>query len=399
MNFSQLYNKLLSVLAETTSPQYWSETELKKYINDGLIEFVKRTHFLQKHAYLDKSDLESGAYFLPLDIIEPIGVQFRGRPLDKKSIKFLESAYSGTAHQKYLVGTGYPFTQGWREMEGDPIHWFFESQFVKVFPKPSLSVAGSSSNLLKTIPATLYEGNAVIQLPIPLPYGNQHLIDLYIGGIYQNIGDWSIDPADSSRILLPYTSLGTAPVEVCYQNSAVVATKFGASVSEGQTAITINDCFYNDSTDSLKVMLDGVKLTSSDFIASVPSTNDLLITLNDPAEGDCSIEVTIYKPLTASDSGDIVPSRISDTDVTMDYIYLPETLVDDTDEPEIPTFFHDVCWQWAAYLALSKEGEMTQDLKKAMIYSRQFEVTISPAEKFTETEIDIEPAVQMPWVL
>jgi hypothetical protein len=48
---------------------------------------------------------------------------------------------------------------------------------------------------------------------------------------------------------------------------------------------------------------------------------------------------------------------------------------------------------------LSKEGEMTQDLKKAMIYSRQFEVTISPAEKFTETEIDIEPAVQMPWVL
>ena len=400
MNFGQLYSKLLNVLAENTTPQYWSESELKGYINEGLVEFVKRSKFLRKNAFLDKSDLEDGVYFLPTDIIEPIGVQYLGKPLDKKSLKFLETAYSGTAHQRVLSGTGYRFEGSWREAVGDPIHWFFESQMVKIFPKPAFIVGGNSSNsLIKTIPATLYQGNNEIQLPIPLPYGNQHLIDLYLDGVYQNIGTWSIDPADSSRLLLPYTATYTAQAEVVFQNSAVVATKHGQTVTTGQDEFTFLNCFYNDTTDSLKVVHNGVMLTGADFISSIPVPNALKITLNTPAVSDGTIEVTIFTPLTISGTGTITPNRLADQSVTMDYIYLPIELADPADEPEIPVVFHDACWQWAAFLALSKEGARTQDLKKATIYSEAFLRTIVATRAFTDTEIDVEPVTQMPWRL
>lgn len=396
MNFGQLYSKLLNILAENATPQYWIESELKGYINDGLVEFVKRSKFLRKNAYLDKSDLEDGVYFLPTDIIEPVGVQYLGKPLDKKSLKFLETAYSGTSHQRELVGTGYLFEEGWREMTGNPVHWFFENQMVKVFPKPAI-VIGSSASLIKTIPATLYQGNNEIQLSIPLPYGNQNLIDLYINGVYQNIGDWSIDPADSSRILLPYTSAFTAPVEIVYQNSAVVATKYGQSVTTGQDVFTFLNSFYNSLTDSVKVLQNGVMLTSADYALSVPVLNSLRVTLTVPAAADGTIEVIIYTPLTIPGSGIVTPNRVADQVVTMDYIYLPAQLTDSADEPEIPSVYHDACWQWAAFLALSKEGAKSQDVKKSTIYLDAFERAVNSSRSFTDSEVDIEPATQMPW--
>jgi len=51
MNFAQLYDKLLNVLAEDpVDPQYWTEAELKGYLNDGQIEFVRQTELLQTNA-------------------------------------------------------------------------------------------------------------------------------------------------------------------------------------------------------------------------------------------------------------------------------------------------------------------------------------------------------------
>ena len=397
MNFGQLYSKLLNILAENATPQYWLEAELKGYINDGLVEFVKRSRFLRKNAYLDKSDLEDGVYFLPTDIIEPVGVQYLGKPLDKKSLKFLETAYSGTSHQRELVGAGYRFEESWRDMTGDPVHWFFENQMVKVFPKPAFVIGNSSASLIKTISATLYQTNNEIQLPIPLPYGNQNLIDLYINGVYQNVGDWSIDPADSSRLLLPYTSTFTAPVEVVYQNSAIVATKYGQSVTTGQDEFTFLDCFYNNVTDSVKVLLNGVMLNGADYLISVPGTNDMKVTLVTPAASDGTIEVIIYTPLTISGTGAFTPNRIADQVVTMDYIYLPAQLSDSADEPEIPAVYHDACWQWAAFLALSKEGSKSEDVKKSTIYLDAFERAVNASRSFTDSEVDIEPATQMPW--
>lgn len=398
MNLEQIYSKLLNVLAENATPQYWSESELKGYINDGLVEFVKRSKFLRKNAYLDKSDIEDGVYFLPPDILEPVGVQYLGKPLDKKNLKFLETAYSGTSHQRELVGTGYLFEEGWRELTGDPVHWFFENQMVKVFPKPAVVIGGSAS-LIRTISATLYLGNNEIQLPIPLPYGNQNLIDLYINGVYQNIGDWTIDPADSSRILLPYTSTFTAPVEVVYQNSAVVATKYGQSVTAGQDVFTFLNSFYNSLTDSVKVLQNGVLLTSADYALSVPVLNSLGVTLTVPAAADGTLEVIIYTPMAVPSSGILTPNRVADQVVTMDYIYAPTLLSDSADEPGIPSVYHNVCWQWAAFLALSKEGAKTQDAKKATLYLDAFERAVNSSRSFTDSEVDVDPAAQLPWRL
>jgi hypothetical protein len=145
--------------------------------------------------------------------------------------------------------------------------------------------------------------------------------------------------------------------------------------------------------------MNSVNLTGSDFSVFVPGANQLQLTLNAPAVAAGFIEITVYTTLLTGSGSEITPNRVADNNVTMDYIYLPASLVDSSDEPEIPTVFHDACWQWAAFLALSKEGAKTQDVKKAGIYLTQFEETIFPAKSFTETEIDIEPAVQMPWML
>jgi hypothetical protein len=400
MNLSQLYSQLLNVLAENSTPQYWSESELKSYLNRGLIEFVKRTRFLRKNVYLDKCDIEDGAYFLPTDIIEPEGVQFQGKPLDKKNIKFLESAYSGTSHQRYLSGIGYLFGESWRNMIGDPAHWFFENQFVKIFPKPSFELTGTASgSLIQTISATFYAGLNVVQLPLSLPYVNKNLIDVYVNGNYQNIADWDINPSDSSQIIFTYTAPVNMNVEVVYQNSAVVASKYTLPVSLGQSVFLFSNCPYNAGTDSIRAVMNSVNLTGSDFSVFVPGANQLQLTLNAPAVAAGFIEITVYTTLLTGSGSEITPNRVADNNVTMDYIYLPASLVDSSDEPEIPTVFHDACWQWAAFLALSKEGAKTQDVKKAGIYLTQFEETIFPAKSFTETEIDIEPAVQMPWML
>jgi hypothetical protein len=121
------------------------------------------------------------------------------------------------------------------------------------------------------------------------------------------------------------------------------------------------------------------------------------VTLVTPAASDGTIEVIIYTPLTISGTGVFTPNRIADQVVTMDYIYLPAQLSDSADEPEIPAVYHDACWQWAAFLALSKEGSKSQDVKKSTIYLDSFERAVNASRSFTDSEVDIEPATQMPW--
>lgn len=399
MNFAQLYDKLLNVLAEDpVDPQYWTETELKGYLNDGQIELVRQTELLQTNAFLDKSDIEDGAYFLPPDIIKPLDVQFQGKPLDKKSKTFLASAYAGTAHQRELAGAGFRFGESWRNCVGLPRHWFFENLFVKVFPKPSYEITGTGAGgPIATLPATVYSGHTTIQLPAELPHANNNLADLYLSGVYQNKNVWSINPINRNQILLTFNSPSTMTVEVVYQKSAVVATKHSVNVFAGDGSAVINGVTYNSTTDSVRAVLGGTKLTDSKFSLLVPGPNQLQINFTDLVAADAVLEITVYYPLSASGSGILTPNRIPDENVTMDYIRLPIGLEVDEDEPEIPNNFHDACWQWAAFLALSKEGEMTQDLKKAEIYLNQFRRLVGAAGDFTETEIDIEPAVQMPW--
>ena len=399
MNLAQLYAKLLTVLAESATPQHWSQLELYGYINDGLIEFVRRTKLLQKTAYLDKNANEIGAYFLPLDIIEPLSVQYKGRPLDKKNTKFFEVAYAGTSHQRVLSGRGNVFARSWREMTGTPSHWFFENQFVKLFPKPVSAVAFPGNSPVQRTTATWHAGTNLVQLPIQLPYDKKDSVDVFVNGVYQNSQDWSINPGNNTQILFATTAPENLSVEVVRQMSIALTTKLSADVSEGNTAFNWPNCGYVKVRDSVRVVLIGVVLQASDFTLTETEGGGLTVTLNSPAPDDGVIEATIYTP----PEGYINPSRTADDEVTMSYVYMPQSLLEGVDpsfnEPEIPAFFHNACWQWAAFLALSKEGEKTQDVKKSQIFLAQFETSIANANSFVGSGIDIDPSVQMPWRL
>ncbi|GAB1353152.1 hypothetical protein MASR1M12_18860 [Erysipelotrichia bacterium] len=397
MNLAQLYSKLLTVLAESASPQYWSQLELYGYINDGLIEFVRRTKILQKTAYLDKNANEIGSYFLPLDIIEPLSVQYKGRPLDKKNTKFFEVAYAGTSHQRVLSGLGNVFARSWREMTGTPSHWFFENKFVKLFPKPISSVAFPGNSPVQRTTATWHQGTSVVQLSIQLPYDKKDSVDVFVNGIYQNSQDWNINPGNNTQILFATPATVNMSVEVVRQMSIALTVKLSASVSAGNTTFNWPNCGYSNVRDSVRVVLAGIVMQASDYTLNETEGGGLIVTLQHPASASGVIEVTIYTP---PDSY-VNPSRTADDEVTMSYVYMPQSLLEGADpsfnEPETPAFFHSACWQWAAFLALSKEGEKTQDLKKAQIFLTQFETSVNNANSFVGGEVDVDPAVQMPW--
>jgi hypothetical protein len=85
--------------------------------------------------------------------------------------------------------------------------------------------------------------------------------------------------------------------------------------------------------------------------------------------------------------------------VSIDYCYSPALLVNDEDEPEYPSVYHSAVWQYAAWLALSKDGEKTQDFQKARFYLGMFEQTVTQALRENSAPIDIDFSVVAPFVL
>lgn len=71
--------------------------------------------------------------------------------------------------------------------------------------------------------------------------------------------------------------------------------------------------------------------------------------------------------------------------------------IGDTLCPEIPRVLRDAVVNYAAFLALSKEGKKTQDLEKAAVYLKRYEQALAKAASFTSDEVDVAAEVSMPW--
>jgi len=208
-----LYSKTLEQLGERSTPEFWSEAELKDYLNRGQREFYKQSRYKTILASLTAA--ESGRYFLPQKCLEIQRVYFNRKPLEKRSVEFLESDVSGTAHFKGLHGDGKTFGSDFRAATAEtPDAWYYEDGRVCLFPIPTaFAVASARSKFETTLAAgstaistvttvahpmqnikdngTLAAGLLVINTAIDLPTNKDFMV-LVIGGVYQNKTEFNV---------------------------------------------------------------------------------------------------------------------------------------------------------------------------------------------------------------
>lgn len=400
MNLLSLYEKLKTCLAERSTPEFWRETELKDYLNEANAEFVKQSQILSKHSFLDIAEQDNNSWFLPDDIISIKGVQFRGRPVTMSRIQYLETTYAGTAHANTSIGEGKHFVRDWRLIVGEPIRWFKEDNFIKMFPRPFYGNNYDSPRM--TTSSILFRGNNVANLSVAIPFSNKSLVDVYVNGVYQDYNTWDIVENDSDSALSAIQFTWTAEVDVdysvyvSYQTSPVLASKYVSAIIEGQTEIIFPDASFVSGLDSARVVLNGVTLLDSEFTVAEVSPGNVkvsLVMLEPVLEG--TMELTVYR----KQSIDLSFSRLQDRNVSIDYYCLPKPLVNDEDEPEYPRAYHSAIWKYAAWLALSKEGEKTQDFQKARFYLEMFEREVSRAQSDSSESIDIDYRLSAPFIL
>ena len=383
MNLSDLYSELIEVLAENSeaSPQYWSIAELKRYINDGNRELTRQGGFSKFLLPLQQAEL--GAYYAPDDMLELKQIYYKGKALDHKDVDFLDAYYGGTAHQQIRSGDGSTFGCNWRNTTGDPIHWFYENGKVKLYPKPDEALPAPSTVRGK-ITGNMPLGATSLALAGSIPL-DQNRVNLFIGGIYQNKDQWSITNA-SLISFTGWTSTFANDYEVvCIPDAVTLSTiqaseKYLRYLPIGATQIVIPGG-YTQGIGALEISINDVTIAQSTF--TEPSPNYVL--LNTAVLVASSVEIQVTR-----------------TDATQTaailYALTPSMLVNDSDIPEITNpYFQEAIVFYAAFLSLSKEGKLTQDLQKAQIHMSKFIARLEAVVSLTVPQVDIAPQVQMPF--
>ena len=387
MNLDGLYNELISALEENSAaaPQYWSIAQLKSYLNLGQIELVKKGGF--NKFLLPLSPAELGAFYLPSDVLMLGQVYYLGKALDHKAAAYLDARHGGTAHMQGKIGEGMAYANNWRNETGIPIHWYYENNKIKLYPKPESDVATLSAVRGK-LTGTILAGETGIVLTGAIPL-DQNLVDFYYGGIYQNKDQWQI--TNSGRIDFiksdgtTWSALVDHDYEIVYIPDSVSLTTIQSSekylrvVAAGQTAVTVPGG-YVQGIGALGVKKNGVSQAPGAFTETAPS----FITIPAPA-ADCTYEITV----TRSDPA---------LSISILYVQKPDVLINDTDLP----FTDNEYWQnaiiyYAAYRALIKEGKMSQDIQKANIQMALFNDVIDSCTSVTSADVDACEFTAMPF--
>lgn len=382
MNFLELYTELIEVLAENSvdDPQFWSKSELKRFLNRGNRELTKQGNFNSSLLPLQQAEL--GAFYAPDDLLLLKQVYYNGKALDHKSVDFMDAFYGGTGHQQIKSGDGVAFSCNWRNETGNPIHWYYENGKIKLYPKPE-ETASATADVRGKITGSFAAGASSLSLSGSIPL-DQNRVNLFINGVYQNKDQWSI--TNASLITLTWTTTFAGDYEIVYIPDTITLTTIQSSekyiryLAVGGTKIVIPGG-YTQGIGALEVSQNGVTIASSTY--TEPSPNYIL--LNSAVTVASSFEIQVTRP----DATQTVSIR---------YIISPTELINDSDIPEItnPDFQEGII-HYAAYLALTKEGKLTQDLQKAQIHLTRFSQTLEDAKTLTSSQVDIAPSVQMPF--
>ena len=195
------------------------------------------------------------------------------------------------------------------------------------------------------------------------------------------------------HIQFNWNAFDDTEIEVVYQDTPVMATKRAAVAYDGANTYTFSDFWYEPLTDSLRVVLNGVTIKERDYTATVTAPGEVEVTIAPPVyEG--VIEVTMFRRQPV----DLSSSRISDNQLTMEYVYRPLDMEDDEDIPEIPSVYHEAIWQYAAWAALAREGEETRDIQKANIYRAMYTEVVKRAMDARSVPIELDYRVVAPFV-
>lgn len=415
MQFSALKSRLDTVLAEYSTAlsnlnttNFWSDAEKNHYLNLAYREFCVRTRITTKHEYLRVTD-EGNTYPLPDDIEEIISVQYEGKPLDQKSIKYLESVYSGTGHFQHIKGVGRHFEHTWRDRTGRPRHWYMENGAIHCFPRLTPNLNGMPPSSREYCYGFVNNGDMSIRFASRFPTYNQSLVDIYVNGVLQNPQDYTLsDWVDGLGIVRTVANFVgrfeyDADVVAVIQNTAIMAQRYTQNVFDYQNESKFYGTYLNVGTNySFRVALNGDVLEPTDYTCTVTNPSGasviLTVTFTHGALGyDAVLDVVAFEVQASTDDNDNSQNLVENRKVTIDYIYIPEDLVETTDVPVIPPAFHDAIWQYAAYLALAREGQQTQDYQKAAVYKDMFDANVARAIRLVQPPVDVDYAVNMPF--
>lgn len=382
MNFLELYEELIEVLAENSAaaPEYWSTAELKRYLNRANAELTRRSGLGRMLLPLQPAEL--GAFYPPTDSLKLVKIYYCGKQLDHKSIDFLDAHYGGTDHQQIHSGDGKTYTNNWRTETGIPIHWYFENDKIKLYPTPE-TAAPALATVRGKLAGTITVGSTGITLAGIIPT-DQTRVDFYYGGVYQNKDQWSITNG-TTIAFAGWSAVAENDYEIVYIPDSVSMTtiqrseKYIRYVAAGQTTVIVPGG-YVQGVGALAVRKDGISQAPGAYTETSPA----FITIPAPII-DCIYELTVTRP---------------DANLTVAALYVqqPSTMTNDSDTPQISNEDHQRgIVHYAAHLALSKEGKMTQDLQKSQIHLARFEEVIEAIASLTKPQVDISPYVQMPF--
>lgn len=406
MQFSVLLERLNQVLAEYSTmlsnvgtTNFWTDAEKKHYLNLAYREFCQRTRMTTKHVYLNVTD-EGNTYPLPDDIFEIVGVQYEGKPLDQKSLKFLESMYSGTSHFQHIKGLGRKFEHTWRDRTGFPMHWYMEQGAIHCFPRLTPNLNGMPPAAREYQYGFVNDGDMSIRFSTRFPTYNKSLVDIYINGILQNpqdytLSDW-VDGLGIVRTVANFVGVFEydADVVAVIQNTAIIASRYVQVLDAMSQGITFSNVTATNPV--FRVAVNGDVLEPNTYSVNFNgSSAEVIFMPPGYGEGDV-IDLTVYDVQEPLD-GDITDNLIANRKLTIDYIYIPSDMTADDDVPDIPPAFHDAIWQYAVYLALIREGQQTQDYQKASVYREMFEANVTRAIRLVQPPVDVDYAVNMPF--
>lgn len=334
-----VYQRLVNILAETINPEYWSIHELIYYLKLSQNEFAKQTRITRKNRCLAQA-------------IEKI--------TDDQDVEFLDGEY------------------------------FFPEDCLDVLSVQWNGIPLDQKSL--TYLETAYSGTSSQEIL----KGSGRIMETGWRSITGFPHHWI---HDRNVRIFPLAKEEPTVTVLADTNAILASNKFAVESSKGMQFIVRFNAIVTEDNESY---------TSQSIFWRLDPKKYTFFTKNDQLYLSLNPKyLSLIRESIANNKTVELLSYSFSSSVTMDYVYEPAFKALEPFQVEqegfvvlgLPEQWHEAVVCYAAYLALSKEGDKTQDLGKAAIYQQRFQEYVEQAKRLAEGEIDIDPFVQLPFVI
>lgn len=360
-----VYHRLLNILAETTQPEYWNIDELIHYIDLAQRKLAKDSRLyrsikrlvpaidpIEPASRLPATILTKpsrGLYQVPEDCLEIDNIYWNGKLLDKANLVFLNSRFAGISHFAGLKGKGRHFEEPVKDTEGEPDNWTYD-------------------NGIRLVPCH---------------------DDIDFCFVSMTEYDMNLDAENEELQINDLTNY------------------FASALIETERPIDSETCLYVQFARVIKVV-DGVRYLNEGEWQKLKFNKDYFISSHDGFQRILLSDELIHRISCTYSTYTILPTFLfinPSVHATIDYIAIPKirwdikTLNDKGVELELPERHHEAIADYAAFLALSKEGRKTQDVEKAQIYLQRFTTHVGELLNMTKGSVNVDYANKLPFRL